>query len=53
MTSHQTAEQLSDNDIVGHYINGRNFSDSTRLLDITNPATGEIIRNVAAANRNS
>ena len=36
--------------VLGHYINGQHLNDSGRLLEVTNPATGECIRQVAAAN---
>jgi len=51
MASTQTAEQLSGHPIVGHYINGRNVKVTGRLLEVTNPATGQVIREVAAANK--
>ena len=35
--------------ILGHYINGRLVADSARTLPVTNPATGEVIRQVAMA----
>ena len=35
--------------VLGHYINGQHVEDSTRLLQVTNPASGETIRQVAAA----
>ena len=35
--------------ILGHYINGRRVADSARTLPVTNPATGEVIRQVAMA----
>ncbi|NKB36474.1 MAG: CoA-acylating methylmalonate-semialdehyde dehydrogenase [Gammaproteobacteria bacterium] len=40
---HQSAGTL------GHYINGRQIEDRQRLLDVTNPANGQIVRQVAAA----
>ncbi|MCH7695607.1 MAG: aldehyde dehydrogenase family protein, partial [Proteobacteria bacterium] len=51
MASTQTAEPLSGHPIVGHYINGRNVKVTGRLLEVTNPATGQVIREVAAANK--
>ena len=51
MASIQTAEQLTVNNSIGHYINGSNVSDNSRLLEVTNPATGQIIRGVSAANK--
>ena len=37
-------------EVLGHYINGSHVEDTGRLLEVTNPATGERIRQVAAAN---
>ncbi len=51
MASIQTAEQLTGNNSIGHYINGSNVSDNSRLLEVTNPATGQVIRSVSAANK--
>lgn len=51
MVSIQTVEQLSGNHSIGHYINGRNVNDNGRLLEVTNPATGQVIRGVSAANK--
>jgi malonate-semialdehyde dehydrogenase (acetylating)/methylmalonate-semialdehyde dehydrogenase len=51
MASIQTAEQLTVSNSIGHYINGSNVSDNSRLLEVTNPATGQIIRGVSAANK--
>ncbi len=51
MASIQTAEHLSEHPIIGHYINGRNVNVTGRLLEVTNPATGQVIREVAAANK--
>ena len=36
-------------DTVGHYIDGRLVADSVRTLPVTNPATGQVIRQVAMA----
>jgi len=36
---------------VGHYINGQHVSDNDRTQDVTNPATGEVVRQVALATR--
>jgi malonate-semialdehyde dehydrogenase (acetylating)/methylmalonate-semialdehyde dehydrogenase len=35
--------------VLGHWINGRIVPDSGRLLDVTNPATGKVVRRVPAA----
>ncbi|MFT5131926.1 MAG: malonate-semialdehyde dehydrogenase (acetylating)/methylmalonate-semialdehyde dehydrogenase [Gammaproteobacteria bacterium] len=51
MTSIQLAKHESTSDIVGHYINGRKVNVYDRLLAVTNPATGQVIRNVAAASK--
>jgi len=37
--------------IVPHFIGGKPFAAATRTLPVTNPATGEVIREVAAASR--
>ena len=37
-------------EVLGHYINGSHVEDTGRLLEVTNPATGERIRQGAAAN---
>lgn len=36
---------------VGHFINGKEISEQKRLLPLTNPATGEISREVACGDR--
>jgi len=36
---------------IGHYINGEINEAANRYLDICNPASGEVVRQVAAANR--
>jgi len=51
MASIQTVEQLTGNNSIGHYINGSNVSDNSRLLEVTNPATGQVIRSVSAASK--
>lgn len=36
---------------LGHFINGRVVEDNGRLLEVFNPATGQVVRRVAAASR--
>jgi len=52
MNRQQTA-RLSDMNLpaLGHYINGRTVAAGGRLLDVFNPATGALVRQVAAADR--
>ncbi len=43
-------ESVTDSDnIVGHYINGENVADVERLQPVSNPATGDYVRQVAMA----
>ena len=37
--------------IVGHFINGADVDDDNRPLDVTNPATGQVTRQVAMASQ--
>jgi malonate-semialdehyde dehydrogenase (acetylating)/methylmalonate-semialdehyde dehydrogenase len=37
--------------IVGHFINGQDVADDNRPLPVTNPATGQVVRQVAMAAR--
>ena len=37
--------------IVGHFINGRDVADDNRPLPVTNPATGQVSRQVALATK--
>ena len=39
------------NETIGHFINGRILEDSGRTQDVFNPATGQVIRQVALASR--
>jgi malonate-semialdehyde dehydrogenase (acetylating) / methylmalonate-semialdehyde dehydrogenase len=50
-----TAQQAlaNDNEIIGHYINGESIIDNDRLAPVTNPATGEVTREVALASKQS
>jgi malonate-semialdehyde dehydrogenase (acetylating)/methylmalonate-semialdehyde dehydrogenase len=45
------AKTLDAGAIVGHFINGIDVADSNRTLPVTNPATGEVTRQVAMATR--
>ena len=45
------AENLDMASVVGHFINGADVADNTRTQPITNPATGEITKQVAMASR--
>jgi malonate-semialdehyde dehydrogenase (acetylating)/methylmalonate-semialdehyde dehydrogenase len=45
------AENIAASAVVGHYINGRDVADNARTQAITNPATGEITKQVALASR--
>ncbi|MFP6682767.1 MAG: CoA-acylating methylmalonate-semialdehyde dehydrogenase [Gammaproteobacteria bacterium] len=43
-------ESVADSDdLVGHYINGKNVADVERLQPVSNPATGDDVRQVAMA----
>ncbi len=50
MSSVQKINEQSGNSLLGHYINGQHTTGAERTLEITNPATGKIVREVAAAN---
>ena len=43
------AKNIDTADIVGHFINGEDVSDTNRPIPITNPATGEVTKHVAMA----
>ncbi|MCY4144717.1 MAG: CoA-acylating methylmalonate-semialdehyde dehydrogenase [Gammaproteobacteria bacterium] len=45
------ATEIRPLETVGHYVDGAEVPDSTRVLAVTNPATGEVSRNVACASR--
>jgi len=45
------AEDISNASIVGHFINGSNVADDARTQPVTNPATGEVTKQVAMASR--
>ncbi len=38
---------------LGHWINGKAIADSNRLLDVHNPATGKVVRQVAMASKST
>jgi malonate-semialdehyde dehydrogenase (acetylating)/methylmalonate-semialdehyde dehydrogenase len=38
-------------DIVAHFINGRHIADHSRSQDVFNPATGQVVRQVALASQ--
>ena len=46
MQTHSTSTQQT---VAGHFIGGDYVSDTNRLLDVTNPATGAVVRQVAMA----
>ena len=46
MQNHSTSTQQT---VAGHFIGGDYVSDTNRLLDVTNPATGAVVRQVAMA----
>lgn len=52
-TPHAADNLLSENEIIGHFINGSEFSDSNRTIDVYNPATGKTSRQVAMASENT
>ncbi len=37
--------------VVGHFINGEMVADTQRVQDVYNPATGEVVRQVALASK--
>jgi malonate-semialdehyde dehydrogenase (acetylating)/methylmalonate-semialdehyde dehydrogenase len=43
------AKKLDTAAIVGHFINGIDVADDNRPLPVTNPATGQVVRQVAMA----
>ncbi len=50
MSTQKTVATEND-DIIGHYINGEIITEHERLAPVTNPATGEICKQVALASR--
>ena len=51
MSSVQKADQATGVEKIGHYINGKINEAANRYLDICNPASGKVVRRVAAASR--
>ena len=49
----RAAEDISTTSIVGHFINGSDVADNGRTQAVTNPATGEITKQVALASRST
>ena len=49
--STEALKSLQSDDCVAHFINGQHVADSGRSQDVFNPATGEVVRQVALANR--
>ena len=47
--SSQLESVTNSDDLVGHYINGKNVADIERLQPVSNPATGDNVRQVAMA----
>jgi len=45
------ASDIDTANVVGHFINGQDVTDDNRLLPITNPATGQVVRHVAMASK--
>lgn len=43
------ADKTNTETLIGHFINGKEVADSNRPQDVTNPATGEVSRQVAMA----
>ena len=51
MSSVQKINEQAANSVIGHYINGQAVVGSGRRLEITNPATGQVVREVVAADK--
>jgi malonate-semialdehyde dehydrogenase (acetylating) / methylmalonate-semialdehyde dehydrogenase len=51
MSSVQKLNQNTNNSVIGHYINGQVIEAGARRLPITNPASGKIVREVGAADK--
>ncbi len=47
------AENVDTANIVGHFIAGRDVADDNRPLPVTNPATGQITKQVAMASKST
>ncbi len=50
MSAHP-AESTDTSNVIGHFINGTVVADSNRTAPVTNPATGQVTRQVAMASR--
>ena len=48
-TTSQIMSENSQLEMLGHYINGQHVQDSVRSGEVYNPATGEVIKQVAFA----
>ena len=51
--SAQPAEHTEALAVVGHFIDGREVADANRPAPVTNPATGQVTRQVAMASRST
>lgn len=49
--SARPAQDVDTANVVGHFINGQDVADTNRPEPVTNPATGEVSRQVAMASR--
>ena len=49
--SARPAQDVDTANVVGHFINGQDVTDTNRPEPVTNPATGEVSRQVAMASR--
>ena len=47
----EAVEAIEATDTVGHFINGRRVAGAGRSQDVFNPATGQVVRQVALAGR--
>lgn len=47
----KAAQDISSDNVIGHFINGSYVADNERTQAVTNPATGEVTRQVALASR--
>jgi len=47
----KASEVVNNTQTVGHWIGGREVAAQGRALEITNPATGKVVRRVAAASK--
>ena len=47
------AKRVDPADIVGHFINGKLVADDNRPLPVTNPATGQVTKQVAMASQDT